>query len=239
MAFEGVTGGAISGGLSGAGTGATIGSVIPGVGTAVGAGIGGLLGAVGGGLAGRKKSAETETQKKQRELVDELIGSLNGQGPYSDLFSANEADFQKYYVEPAKRRFQNVTAPGIQQAYIQSGQQRGTGFEDTLTRAGVDMDALLNDAYLKYQGNAMDRKANAINGILGQGAGAAPEQGYGEAALQGLSGYAATPKFQKNIEDILAGYSNKNKQSVEDPYAVDPKGFENDNVSATNYRGAM
>lgn len=225
-----VASGAISGGLSGAGTGAAVGSVVPGLGTAVGAGIGGLIGAVGGGLAGRKK--ETGIQKKQRELVDQLLASLNGQGPYSDLFTTNEADFEKSFAEPARARFRNQTAPQIQQQYIQGGQQRSTGLEDTLARAGVDMDQLLNEQYMDYLQSAQNRKANAIGRILPQGAGAQPDQGFGEAALQGVAGYAAKPEFQKSIEDILGAYAKKKEGATAyDPYAQPRKGFENDNFN--------
>lgn len=234
-----VAGGALTGGLSGAGTGAAIGSVIPGIGTAIGAGVGGLIGAVGGGLAGRRKSQETETQRKQRELVDEMLMSLRGEGPYSDLFTANEADFERSFAEPARQRFRTQTAPQIQQSYIAQGQQRSTGLDDTLARAGVDMDTLLNQQYMDYLQNAQTRKANAITGILGQGAGAAPEQGYGEAALQGLAGYAAKPEFQKSIEDILGAYGQRKKDNEYDPYAQPRKGFENDNIFNSPIVGAQ
>ena len=221
--------GAISGGLSGAGTGAAIGSVIPGLGTSIGAGIGGLIGAVGGGLAGRKK--ETGIQKKQRELVDQLLASLNGQGPYSDLFTTNEADFQRSFAEPARQRFRTQTAPDIQQSYIVGGQQRSTGLEDKLARAGIDMDTLLNKQYMDYVQGTQNRKAGAISDILGQGAGALPDQGFGEAALQGVAGYAAKPEFKKSIEDILASFGQKKKDTDYDPYAQPRKGFENDNFN--------
>ena len=221
-----------TGALSGAATGATIGSAIPGIGTAIGAGVGGLIGGAAGGLAGRRK--ETDIQKKQRELVDEMLMSLRGEGPYSDLFTANEATFEKSFAEPARARFRNVTAPQIQQSYIQGGQQRSTGMEDTLTRAGVDMDQLLNEQYMDYLQGAQNRRADAMGNILGQGAGALPDQGFGEAALQGVAGYAAKPEFKKSIEDILASFGQKKKDTEYDPYAQPRKGFENDNNYFSN-----
>ena len=120
---------------SGAGTGASIGSVFGPIGTVAG----GLIGGAAGGLLGAKPK-ETPMQAKQRELVDQLLGSLQGGGPFSSLFNVDEAGFQRSFVDPMKYKFQSQIAPQIQQQYIESGQQRGTGLDDTLTRAGVDMD---------------------------------------------------------------------------------------------------
>src|SRR5215204_4940687 len=128
--------GAASGGIGGAGAGSAFGPW----GTAIG-GIGGTL--AGGLFGGDSSSSETQMQAKQRELVDQLISSLNGNGPYADLFSANEEDFNKSYRDPALANFKNRTAPAIQAQYTGGalGQQReGTGVQDSLTRAGVDMD---------------------------------------------------------------------------------------------------
>src|ERR1044072_7152085 len=103
-------------------------------------------GSIGGGfLAGRgSASPETKMQKTQRKLVDQLLASLGGEGPDANLYNADENIFQKSFVEPALSKFNYQIAPQIQQQYIQSGQQRGTGLEDQLLRAGVDLDALLN-----------------------------------------------------------------------------------------------
>lgn len=236
MAFEDIT--------KGAGTGASIGGAIgsafvPGIGTAIGAGLGGLAGGAAGGLFGRRKNEETDTQRKQRELVDQLLSSLNGQGPYSDLFNANEQDFEKYFAEPARNRFRSQTAPQIQQQYIASGQQRGTGFEDTLTRAGVNMDDLLNQSYMDYVQNAQNRKANAVSGILGLGAGPQREQGYGEAALQGVGGYLSGDAFPKDLEGIIEAFQKRGNKSQEDEFPQQRKGFENDNTYYDPYAGVQ
>jgi phage tail tape-measure protein len=228
--------GAGKGALSGAATGATVGSVIPGVGTAIGAGVGGLVGAAAGGLAGRK-SKETPMQKKQRELVDELIGSLHGEGPYSDLFTANQADFERSFAEPARARFRNQTSPMIQQSYIAGGQQRSTGLEDKLARAGVDMDQLLNESYMDYVNAAQNRQANAFGQILGQGAGARGDIGYGQAAMEGLGGYVSSDKFGKSIESILDAYKHSKQPASSDPYEQPREGFVNDNPSYSSIGG--
>lgn len=179
MAFD--WNGVGAGAIGGAGAGSAFGPI----GTAIGGVSGGLL---GGAFGGGKKSSETKMQTKQRELVDQLLASLNGNGPYSNLFSANEEDFQKSYVDPAKSIFKNQIAPQIQQAFVggQYGQQRGgTGLEDSLTRAGVDMDQLLNQAYMSYQNDAKNRQYNAMNQILGAGSGAANDPTFAEQFMQG------------------------------------------------------
>ena len=133
--------------------------------------------------------------KRKKRLVDELLSSLQGEGQYGDLFNASDETFQKSYVEPAMAQFRNQTAPNIQQSYIASGQQRGTGLEDSLSRAGVNMDQMLNEQYYTFQQDALNRKQNAINQILGTQYGQGqPGQSVGSAATQGFGGYLSQQK---------------------------------------------
>lgn len=113
------------------------------------------------------KYEPTPFDKKKLELIDQLLASVNGNGPYSDLFKTDEAAFQKSFVEPAKSLYKNQIAPQIQQSYIASGQQRGTGMEDQLLRAGIDLDQLLNQNYLNYSQLGQDRMSQVLNSILG------------------------------------------------------------------------
>jgi len=239
MAWNDVAGGA----GTGAGIGGALGSIVPGIGTAIGTGIGGLLGAAAGGLFGRKKNDETKIQKTQRELVDQLLSSLNGNGPYSSLFAPNEADFQKSFVDPAKSRFRNQIAPQIQQSYIAGGQQRGTGLEGQLARAGVDMDSLLNEHYLDYLNQGKNRQANAIGQILGQGPGASgSDQSWGSAALQGLGGYISGPDFKQDIGGILDSFNKRpapHSESIQDTFLPPKKGYEDDNPIYNPYTGVQ
>ena len=222
MAYSDIAQGATAGG--------TIGSVIPGVGTAIGALGGGALGGVLGGLLGRSKPRETKIQQQQRELVDQLLGSLKGNGPYSNLFQANPADFERTYAEPARARFQNITAPAIQQQYIQYGQQRGTPLQDTLTRAGVDMDQLLNEQYMKYLQGREANQSTAIGNILGQSPGVLPQQDAGEAALQGLGGYLGSEAYPSNLEALLKSFQEPKEQpETQQSSAINPQ-----NINAIN-----
>ena len=131
--------------------------------------------------------------------MDKLLGSLNGNGPYSDLFSYDEGAFQKSFVEPAMSRFKNQIAPQIQQQYIQSGQQRGTGLDDQLLRAGVDLDQLLNQYSYQAQESAKQRGAGAISNIFGV-QGAPAQQSFGQSAGQALGGYLASPAFGEAVK---------------------------------------
>lgn len=178
----------------------------------------GSLGA--GWLSGKGSAAkETKLQKTQRKLIDQLIASLGGEGAFADLYKSDEGAFQKSFVEPAQAMFKNQIAPQIQQQYIASGQQRGTGLDDTLTRAGVDMDALLNQHLYQFQQDAANRKQNTINSILGSGSGAQNETSGGQDIMSALSGYLSSPGFANTAADIF-------KKPA--PTQPERKGFESD-----------
>lgn len=153
------------------------------------------------GMGNAKK--ESKMDKKKRKLVDQLLQSLQGNGPFSDLYNVDEASFQKSFVEPLQSKFRNQVAPQIQQQYIASGQQRGTGLDDTLTRAGVDMDAMLNQYYYQMQADAQNRKQGGINSILGMGSGAPNETTGAQNIMSGLGGYFSGENFQGQFQDWL------------------------------------
>lgn len=149
----------------------------------------------GGYLANKGAGKQSKMEKTKGKLVDQLLRSVQGDGPYSNLFTANEDVFQKSFVEPAKARFRNQIAPQIQQSFIGSG-QRGTALDDTLTRAGVDLDQILNQDYYKFQQDAQNRSTNVIGNILSQGNGTTPALSSGQALAQGGAGYLSSDSFQ-------------------------------------------
>jgi hypothetical protein len=153
-------------------------------------------------------SKETKMQKTQRKLVDQLLASLGGDGPFSNLFSSDENTFQKSFVEPAQKIFQNQIAPQIQQQYIASGQQRGTGLDDQLLRAGVDLDSLLNQHMYQFQNDALNRKQNSINSILGSGSGSENETTGGQDIMSGLSGYFNSSGFSNTFSNLFKDKSS-------------------------------
>jgi len=176
-------------------------------------------GSIGSGyLAGRSSGKETKTQKSQRKLIDQLISSLGGEGPFSGLFATDEAAFQKSFVDPAKAMFTNQIAPQIQQSFIAGGQQRGTGLDDQLLRAGVDLDSLLNQNYLQFQNQGKDRMQGTIGKILGGGSGGTQGMSSGQALGSAGAGYLSSPAFT----DTIASLFNK-KPDQEIPAR---KGFE-------------
>jgi len=156
-----------------------------------------------GGYLGGQSDKETKMQKTQRKLVDQLLSSLQGSGPYSSLFDSSDDTFQKSFVQPALSKFRNQVAPEIQQQYIQSGQQRGTSLDDQLLRAGVDLDSLLNANLANFQQNAMNRQQHTIGNILGGGAGALPAPSGGQNALAGLGGYFGSEDFGKAASGLF------------------------------------
>lgn len=159
--------------------------------------------------SGRNK--ETKMQKTQRKLVDQLLQSLYGQGPMSDLYNFDQDIFNKSFVEPAQAKFRNQIAPQIQQKFIAGGQQRSTGLQDTLTRAGVDLDSEINKYMYQAQQDALNRKQGTINSILSMGAGAPAQQSTGEALASGASGYLSSEGFQNSVADIYQNYNNPNR----------------------------
>jgi hypothetical protein len=180
----------------------------------------------GGYLAGRNNGQETKIQKKKRKLVDELINSLHGEGPYSDLYSGDQETFQKSFVDPAKSIFNNQVAPQIQQQYIASGQQRSSGLDDQLLRAGVDLDQLLNQHMYQFQQDAMNRKQGTINSILGGGDGGtqnmSPKQSFGQAT----AGYLSSDAFADSVAGLSKQSAPQQQTNMPNPYAPPPrKGF--------------
>lgn len=175
---------------------------------------------LGEGSAGK----ETKMQKTQRKLVDKLLGSLDGEGPFADLYSSDENTFKKSFIEPAQAKFRNNIAPMIQQSFIASGQQRGTGLDDTLTRAGVDLDSLLNEHMYKFQQDTMNRKQNTMNSILGGGQGAQRETTGLQDAMSGLSGYLSSQGFSDTFKDYMKPPAQSN--TTASPLNLQRKGFE-------------
>lgn len=168
---------------------------------------------VGSSVLGNQGPKETKIQKQQRRLIDQLIDGLGGQGQFSDLFQTDPEAFKKSFEDPAMAQFQNRTAPGIQQQFIASGLQRGTGLDDSLTRAGVDMQSMLNSEYMKFLQGGLDRKQNILGNILGQGAGVGPGLSTGEAAMQGTAGYLSSDSFSNSLDKILEQYNKPGAQA--------------------------
>lgn len=182
-----------------------------------------LIAAAGSYLSGQGSAKkETKMQKTQRKLIDELIASLGGNGAFSDLFSADPDAFQKSFVEPAQSMFRNQISPQIQQSYIASGQQRGTGLDDTLTRAGVDLDSMLNQQYYQFQQDALNRKQGSINSILGAGSGSPNETSGMQDLLSGTSGYLSSSDFSDQFKDYFKKPVNTTAMNADQPR----KGFE-------------
>jgi hypothetical protein len=155
--------------------------------------------------SGQGSRGQTGIQKSQQKLIDQLLASLQGGGPYSHLFEMDEDAFQKSYVEPAKHKFNTQIAPQIQQQYIATGQQQGSGLQDSLTRAGVDLDQLLNQQYYNFQQDAKNRQQNLMTNILGF-SGGQYQPTAGQDIMSGIGGYLASPDWAKQSEKIFNTY---------------------------------
>jgi len=160
---------------------------------------------IGGGLLSRGGSKETETQGVQRNLINELLASVKGNGPFSDLFQKDDEAFQKGFVDPAMSRFRNQIAPQIKEQFSAGGKLRGSAFEDSLSRAGVDINSLLNEQMLNFQQGKESNISSALSSILGAGAGAERPLSTGQALGQSISGFLSQKSGQQSVGALGEG----------------------------------
>lgn len=185
---------------------------------------------IGGGLLSRGGNKETKQQRTARRTADELLASIKGEGPFSNLFQTDENAFNKSFVEPAQARFRNQISPQIQQQYIASGQQGNTGLDDQLLRAGVELDQLLNESYLKFQQGGQDRMSQALNSIVGMGAGAPRPTSAMDALGQSTAGYLSSDAFSDTLKDVFKTPPQQQQQTPfpQPAQSPPPKGFARD-----------
>lgn len=192
-------------------------------------------GSIGGGLLGRQKTPrETPIQKRQRFAIDDIFAGLKGEGPYANLFQADEDAFQRSYVDPAMERWNTFIRPAIAQSHAGSGLSRSTGFDDELTRAGVNMSSLLNEQYAAFQNQAMQRAMQGLTGALGASPGLGPQSQqspFGSA----VAGYLTSPAFGQGIGNILQGDEERTPYNPL-PGGMQPYEFNYDYRSAQNMR---
>ena len=121
-------------------------------------------------------------------------------------------------------RFKNIIAPGIQQEYIATGQQRGTGLDDSLARAGVDLQSNIDAKFADYQQSGLDRKLKALMSTYGQGqAGQQSGNKFGQVA----GGFASSEGGQDLMNKILGMFA-KNQNSQNNNYSTTYSGERTD-----------
>ena len=120
-------------------------------------------------IANRSGTSTKEVKKPkfQRDLIDQVLQGVRGEGEFANLFSSDQEGFQKSVADPLLEQFRTQTAPQIQQSFIQSGQQRGTPLESSLARAGLDVQGQINQLFQQFQNQGQNRQANAINSLIG------------------------------------------------------------------------
>ncbi len=182
---------------------------------------------IGGGYMASKGNEHKESsgERRKRKLLDELINSLDGNGKYSDLYNNSDELFQRTFVEPAKQRFNNQIAPQIQQQYIASGQQKSSGMDDQLLRAGVDLNSELDKYAYQNNQDALNRKQNTINGILGAGNGAPANPTNSQNWMNAASGFLSSDAFKNSVSGI-GGDGQSNQMNSYKPPPPQRRGFE-------------
>ena len=160
--------------ISGAASGASVGSIFGPVGTGIGAIAGGALGLFGSKKKKKKNKVTSTLDPQQQELYKDYIGSLNGQGPYSDLYNFDAEGYNNVFDQtvgrPAYRNFQENIVPGITGQYRSNNLMNSTYSGEALSRAGRDvqenLDAQRSANVFQGQQQAKSSKQNAINNIL-------------------------------------------------------------------------
>jgi len=190
-------------------------------------------GSVAGGYLSGQGGGETKQQRMNRNVAKDLINSIKGQGSYSHLFNTSEADFQKGFVQPALSRFKNQISPQIQQQFAASGQHLGSGLNDALTRAGVDLNQMINENFLQYQQGGQNRALQALGLATGQGAGAPNQLTTGESLANATGGYLSSDAFSNSVSKLFknqdGGVAQNTIQGQPQGYGVGtPKGFAQD-----------
>jgi hypothetical protein len=159
----------------------------------------------------RERRGARQFEQRRNTLIDELLASVEGKGKFSDLFKTDEAAFQKSFVDPAKKLFSSQIAPQIQQGAIAGGTQLGTTTEDALTRAGVDLDSMLNQQFMQFQQGGQDRIGGVLSSILGMSPATpftAPPTGL-QTLGAGASGFLQSPGFAELLKNAYSQDQNK------------------------------
>jgi hypothetical protein len=155
------------------------------------------------------KPKKTKVQQMKEMTMDDIMAGIRGEGPYAYLFNLDEDAFKRGVSDPAMARFTNEVAPQIQQQYISTGQQRGTGMEDTLARAGVDLHQQINQQYWNAQQQVNQNKLGALNSSLSWQDPYAETGDIWDKLKGGTAGYLLSDTAGKDIGNILSAYSDK------------------------------
>lgn len=171
-------------------------------------------GSIGGGILGRDQGLN-KMQKKQTGMLDMILDALKGEGPLAGMLQGDENAFNKSIVEPMMSTFQNQVAPNIQQGFISNRLQGGTGLNDALARAGVDLQSQINQQYLPFQQGASNRMMQMLQAGLGFNVPGGQSQSPMQAGLQGLAGwgsqqdpFAWADRFTPKKEEQRTGQAN-------------------------------
>jgi hypothetical protein len=117
-------------------------------------------------LFGKKpKSKQLKTLTPLQEQLMALIseGLTKGTGSLSDIFGGfNDQAFETRVVQPELKHFRETVLPTILEKYSGGGQAFGSGMQNALLKAGVDLESKL--AGLKYQAQ-QDAQRNRLTGL--------------------------------------------------------------------------
>jgi len=165
----------VGSGLSGAASGAATGSIFGPIGTGVGAVVGGIAGLFGSKKKKKKPKRMSTLDPQQQALYNDYVGSIRGEGPFSDLYNYDaegaNANFDQNVSRPAYRNFQENIIPGITGQFRGNNIQNSSYTGEALGRAGRNvqegLDAQRSNMIFNGQQNAQQNKQNAIQNVMG------------------------------------------------------------------------
>jgi hypothetical protein len=163
-------GNAAGGAASGAATGAAVGGPW-------GAAVGGVIGGLWGLFSGKKKQKPKKVSNfdpQQQQLYDEFVGSLRGEGKFSDLFRFDEKGYNNVFDLTtgrfANRNFTENVIPNITGQFRKGNAFNSSYTGEALSRAGRDVQESLDAERARNifagQQQAKIDKQNAIGSIL-------------------------------------------------------------------------
>jgi len=115
------------------------------------------------GSSPKNKKVDLLTDQ-QKDLLNNIIQkALSGR----DGFGFDEDFFNKSFADPALRQFEQRTAPSIQQRFINQGLGSSSSLEDSLIRAGADVQGGIDQKRAELLNQALNRQLQAAGLGLG------------------------------------------------------------------------
>lgn len=153
----------------------------------------------------KKPKKRSTLDKNQQALWDDYNKGIYGEGPLGDMFNFDaqkaQNNFQQNVARPAYENYQENVVPEITGAFRGKGLGNSTYAGQALERGGRmvqnDLNAKMNDYMYNQEQAIQNRRANAMNTILGTQTFAyeRPQENWFDSALGAASSRAGNYAF--------------------------------------------